>query len=442
MTPRKRKAIFYVLVALFFIISVVIVFYAQGWRFDVQTWRTSKVGAVFIRSFPDDAQIYLDKKPVKNESAFLSRGTLIGDLFPKTYQLELKAKGYDDWRENAAVSPSLVTEFKYAVLIPQNATTVAQAPVTSFFGARDMLMVQNENGAILANGSSTGKGTLIDESSDGSSVIIKNETSGRYSLVQLGNSTSTDLSALLLKSGASKNDVSNISFDPYDPGKIVAAGTSAVWLIDAAGKSAVQIAKTKTGAIIGGAVAAGPSFIAWTESGKSKTSSTIMIYDESAGELAASSTLTGGNNALKWVKGNLLGILQNDGELYLYDAGSRNMQKIADDVNDFAPTKDGSLIAALESRSLEIIPFTGNGDDYYRFNLPDLGGARRIFWYKDSTHLFVDYGDHVSFLDLKDANLVNFTTIAQGTAPFYDLDRNALYLIDPQKNLVRYDFPD
>ena len=451
MTRRRRRQIFYLLVALFFIFGTAIVLYAQGWRFNIETWRASKIGGIFVRSFPDDAQIVLDEKPITNESAFLSRGTLMSDLFPKTYWVELKEDGYDQWRESATVSPSLVTEFKYAVLVPQNATTVARS-VQSFSIARNILVTQNRNGSIVSGTTSIGKGTLIDENSDGTMVIIKNQTDGRYELYQFQNGSTTDLAAILIKSGTGKNDVSNIFFDPHDPGIMIAAGPSQIWFIDAttissqggssSGGNVTLIEKTPVGETHGSVIAAGSSFIAWTESKKSDVSSTIIIYDKYSGEIIASSTVPGKNSELKWIKDNLLGVLQNDGELYLYDAGTQSIEKVADDTKDFAATENGSSIAALENGSMEIIPTTGASDDYYRFNLPDIANAYHVTWYKDATHLFVGYGNHVSFLDLKDAGLNNFTTVTIGTAPLYDTDKNALYLINPTENLIRFDFPE
>ena len=79
-----------------------------------------KAGGIYVRSYPKTAQITLNGKPVQNQSAFLSPGTFISGLFPKTYTLTLTAAGYDAWTETPQVVPSLVTEMKYAVLVPEN----------------------------------------------------------------------------------------------------------------------------------------------------------------------------------------------------------------------------------------------------------------------------------------------------------------------------------
>ncbi len=125
MTFGTRRRLFYALVALFFVLGAGVVLYAQGWRFDFATGHVDKVGAIYVRSFPADASIMLNGKPAQNQSGFLSRCTLITDLFPKIYQLKLTAAGYGDWHESAGVSPSLVTELKSAVLVPRTATGTA-----------------------------------------------------------------------------------------------------------------------------------------------------------------------------------------------------------------------------------------------------------------------------------------------------------------------------
>jgi hypothetical protein len=120
------------------------------------------------------------------------------------------------------------------------------------------------------------------------------------------------------------------------------------------------------------------------------------------------------------------------------DGGTRGLTKIADDVKSFYPTNDGTMIAALENHSLEI--FSENGGGYYRFNLPNRDQIKSLIWYKDDAHLFVVYNDSVAFLDLTDAGLHNFPTIANGTSPRYDPQINALYIVDNEGRLIRLDF--
>lgn len=323
MKRSTRRQLFYALLALFIVAGSAIVFYADGWRLDFAKWRFEKVGGIYVRSFPENAAIYLDGKLVENQSGFFSPGTLISNLLPQTYNLTLKETGYDVWQENVDVLPSFVTQFKYAVLVPRDAT-----PAPS--------------------------------------------------------STAKQLAALLSQAATTTN--------PYDQNQKIITG-------------------------------------------KNK----LSIFDITQATTTENTTVPGKNIAAKWISGNLIGILQENNELYLYDTNARTLAKLADDVKDFSATKDGSMVAALEYRSLEIFSLSGQSN-YYRFNLPDVPGVQSVIWYKDRAHLFVVYPDHVSFLDLADASLMNFTTVTKGSKPFYDPQANALYVIGPSGTLLQFDF--
>ncbi len=327
MTLRTRRKIFYTLVALFFVLGSGVVLYAQGWRLDFSTWRPEKVGGIYVRSYPSNATIYLNGQPIQNSSGFLSPGTLISDLLPRTYDVSLKAAGYDDWQENAAVAPSQVVQYKYAVLVPSVAAPAPSGTVNAFITSQP---------------------------------------------------TSTTL-------------------DPFDPAQKVLVGTNK-----------------------------------------------IAIYNIAQATTTAKTTVIGKNLEAKWMTPTTIGILQNTGELYIYNPsdsdGAQSPRKLADDVKDFAATNDGSMVAALEGNSLEVFSLS-DSSVYYRFNLPSINAATHVIWYKDNTHLFIVYPNSVSFLDLADTALVNFTTVAQGTHPLYDSAANILYITTPAGQVVQYSFP-
>jgi hypothetical protein len=140
------------------------------------------------------------------------------------------------------------------------------------------------------------------------------------------------------------------------------------------------------------------------------------------------------------VRNNILGILASDNTLYLYNVPNEQITMLANDVKQFYPTTDGSALAALEYHSLEMFAFNGM-PDYYRFDLPDVADVQGLIWYKDDTHLFIQYSDHVAFLDLADTPMKNLTIVSLGTDPSYDPQENSLYLIDNGQKLIRFDFP-
>jgi len=375
MTRTARRTTFYVLLGLFFVLGALVVLYAEGWRFDFATGRPEKVGAVFVRSFPQNASITLNGKPVSNEAGILSHGTLISDLYPRTYTLALKAPGYDAWHENAAVLPTLVTEFKDAVLVPAHGMPMATATAATFVPVMRY-------------------GTILAASPDLTSIVAQNAATGAYRSFDIPQATST---RLVPPSGAQA-----VAFDPTN----------------------LQT-------------------VAWSKPASATAHTSAIFYrtDPSAAPVKSSSTFPGTTVALTWITPAELGVLQNDGKLFLYHTDTGSEEKIADDVTHFAATSDGSLIAALERNGLEIFSYT-DSQTYHRFNLPNAGAATGLAWYKNMDHLFIVFPDHVAFLALDDLGLANVTTVANGTDALYDPGANALYLLNPSGAPTSYAFPD
>lgn len=445
MKLHVRRRIFYVFLLLFVVISAVVVLYAEGWRLDPTTLNAEKAGGIYVRSFPYNAAITLDGKPIQNQSAFLSSGTFISGLFPKTYTLQLKMAGYDAWTETAQVIPSLVSEMKYAVLIPQNAINVATSGnVAEFFEVDGDVVTQNPSGTILWNGSTIGKGTIVSHSTNLKTAIVRSASTkantSAYWFYDFQNRTSTNLNPILQQSGIALTPQLNLFIEPYNDTSVIAQTKTRLVAINSETHKTTAIETTPMGETLGSSVAISPSVMAWTRFNKAANTSQIVVYDKFSGNIIDSSlTVAGAVKQLGWIKNNSLGILEDNNSLYLYNVSGEQLSKLADDVKQFYPTSDGTAIAALEYHSLEIFSFSTS--DYYRFNLPDIDGVQGLIWYKDMTHLFVVYPDKVSFLDLADTHLKNFTTVSQGTSPFYDEQNNSLYLIDQGQKLLRFDFP-
>ncbi len=444
--------LFYGLFALFLVLGTAITLYAQGWRIDLATFKTEKVGAIFLESFPANAQITLSGKSVQNTNGFLSRGTLISNLFPKNYILSLAAPGYDSWTENAMVAPTLVTEMKYAVLVPTNASSASPAAnITDFFEAGGNVATENAAG-VIAMGTSTITHGMIASYGNDFTTIVTRSASGIYSAYNLVNGTSTSITALLRKESIPQSSVTAITVNPNDSANIFVETPSRFYAIDLAtgapGGTINSFAAAGPGRTLERPLAMSSSWLAWADYRNASGTSQIVVYDPFSGDTIDSSlTLPGRIASLQWIRSTLLGVLGTDGEFYRYDIPSETLTKMADDVRSFYPTSDGSTIATLESNSIEVFSLTlpANQGGYYRFNLPDIRSIKSLTWYRDETHLFVTYPTHVNFLDLADLSVRNFTNIsgmATDTAPTYDMQENALYLIDQGERLIRFNFPN
>ena len=238
MKIQTRKRIFYVFLLLFVVIGATVVFYAEGWRINFSTLDAEKAGGIYVRSFPNNAQIILNGKPIQNQSAFLSPGTFISGLFPTTYTLTLSASGYDAWTESPQVIPSLVTEMKYAVLVPKMATNVATTTpdVAGFFETNGGIVTANASATITWLGKTIGYGTVVSHSTDLRTAIIRTVSARTgattYSLYDFTAATSTNLSALLQRAGIVSTPSTNVFVDPYDDTSVIAQTPSEIVAID------------------------------------------------------------------------------------------------------------------------------------------------------------------------------------------------------------------
>jgi hypothetical protein len=439
MTLKSRRFVFYSLVAAFFIIGGGVIFYVSGWRIDLSTLAAKKVGAIFIRSLPRDTEIYLDGKAFKNKSWLLQNGTLIENLFPKNYELKLAYDGYEPWKENLSVAPSLVTEVKYAVLIPKKTSEVATGTVKNFWLLGDNYLVQDEKNNLYLDSKKIGGGDAVGWTNNLQNILIYNPENYSYSLYNTASGNKIDVNTTLAKLGFNTKVKFKILVDEADKTKLIALEPKRVSLLDLNKNSLTSVYKA-TSTQVGDNAPASQFFIAWADFNGANNTSSIKIYDKLLQRmLNGYQVFKGGNIKLEWIDNNRLAVLQNDGSLYIYDASGNNSQKVADDVKSFEFTSDGTVLAALENSALEIFFFSGE-KDYYRFNLPEMKSVEDIVWYYDTNHLFVVYPDHISFLDIHDAGLSNFTTIMNSRAAQYDGKNNSLYFTSGA-NINRLDFP-
>lgn len=440
MTKPTRRLIFYALVLVFILVGSGVVLYADGWRIDFGSFEARKVGAIFVRSFPSDALIFLNNRPVKNGSWLLGSGTFVNNLFPKTYELKLTAPGYEDWRERIAVAPSLVSEVKHAVLIPKNPEIALSGETQSFWLVDRTLLVEDATGALAINGKTIGRGEVLGWTRNGRKLLVA-DAKGATALYDLPTGASSSVPTLLRRAGFDTRKKFRVALDPEDEGALIVIEPKRLSLLTIAQARLTPLASlAPTSSATFANIAASPFSLAWTTSDTKGATSTLFVYDKVLGNfLPTPPPFPGSNAALAWGANNLVGVLQDDGELYIYDLNKNELQKIADDVKDFAFSGDGTKVAALEHRALEVFSFA-HKEDYRKFALPEMESVRQVIWYTDDEHLFVVYAGSVAFLDLNDLGQENVTTVAETARTEYDPKSNRLYFLKDGR-LMQLEFP-
>jgi hypothetical protein len=68
MDIKQRRWLYSLFILLFLIISPLVIAYALGYRLDTTGWKVTKVGALYIKSYPAGAKIIVNDKVTKRKT--------------------------------------------------------------------------------------------------------------------------------------------------------------------------------------------------------------------------------------------------------------------------------------------------------------------------------------------------------------------------------------
>lgn len=153
MTKRTRTVLFFILLALFLVAGPSTVLYSWGYRLDFEKKKITQTGALYFKVWPKSAQIYLDGKLTKRTDFFFG-ATLIENLLPKKYEVEIKKEGFRSWKKTLQIAEKQVIDAKNVVLIPEKPNfTILTKEVEDFFfspdGKKIILVEKNQDGWAL-----------------------------------------------------------------------------------------------------------------------------------------------------------------------------------------------------------------------------------------------------------------------------------------------------
>ncbi|MBI5220248.1 MAG: PEGA domain-containing protein [Candidatus Liptonbacteria bacterium] len=438
-----KRLISIILFLVFLILGLGTLFYSQGWRINFKTLVLTKVGAIYVRSYPSSASIELDGRPIPNDSWLFDRGTLINNLYPKTYQLRLTRPGYQTWLQTVSVQPMLVAEAKSAVLVPtiDGTDRIDNGPTTSLLLAQSRIATRDRSGSARLGNQLVPGDQITDINPEGDQLLIRSSRPAQVVLQDLVAGTSTDLTALLRRNRVPPDNfqfrltnsrTAVLGWDRERIMMIIPGSTSPIFNLAPA-----TLRRATTTTEIVAAAAAPAARVAWATYDKRANRSVVTIYDiDTSTSRDQKLQLAGQTAKLTWANGNRLGILQTDGDFFWWDIRQNIHRQVASDGRDIFFSPDGRSVAVLEHNSLEV--FTGDDPpyDYFRFNLPDIQKITRLTWYQDQQHLYATYPDRTVWLDLLDASLEHFLTVTTSSIAYYETASNRLYYL--ADNQVRY----
>src|SRR3989339_1743380 len=100
MNIRVTRVVYSIFILIFLGLSAYLLFYGLGYRFNFDKNTIEKTGALFIKSYPRGANIYVNEKIYKDKTP-----AVVNRLLANNYQIKVAKEGYHDWQKTLTVYP-------------------------------------------------------------------------------------------------------------------------------------------------------------------------------------------------------------------------------------------------------------------------------------------------------------------------------------------------
>ncbi|MBU1130677.1 PEGA domain-containing protein [Patescibacteria group bacterium] len=104
MNIQGRRILYLFCIIIFFVITLIIILYALGYKYNWPKKTLERTGVFFIKSYPKNASIYINDIKQKKETP-----NLINRLLPNYYQVRVNKEGYLDWQKTLPIAPQTTT---------------------------------------------------------------------------------------------------------------------------------------------------------------------------------------------------------------------------------------------------------------------------------------------------------------------------------------------
>lgn len=111
MDLKTRRIIAFIFIAAFLITAPILILYASGYRYNLKKNQLKKTGALFIKTEPKSATIYIDNKMQTEKTP-----AQITHIFPNSHDIAVKKSGYYTWEKNLEIRPQTTTFAENIVL--------------------------------------------------------------------------------------------------------------------------------------------------------------------------------------------------------------------------------------------------------------------------------------------------------------------------------------
>src|SRR3989344_908151 len=118
MTSQSRKVLFIWAVALFILLSTLVLIFAFGFRYDFKNNVLTKTGSLVLKP-NTEAQIFVDDE-LEGRTSFLNNTFSKKSLLPGKYKVKVQKDKHFSWQKEVEVKEGLVSDFSRIVLFSQS----------------------------------------------------------------------------------------------------------------------------------------------------------------------------------------------------------------------------------------------------------------------------------------------------------------------------------
>ena len=423
MTLKTRKTLLILFIIIFLVASTVIVLYSTGWRFNIETFSIKKTGAIYIETIPKYIFIKINEKNFPDDSGILKNGTLISNLMPKNYKIEIDKKDYYSYYKEIKIEPPLVSELIGIILIS-----------TKLKGEEILDLANNK----IIIGNSKSKINYLYNLNDGESALNIN---------------------LIINNLKKSATISKIIFHPLEKNKLLIESKNSIYILDTDKlkieevKLQISEEKNKISKLTNWIVKNADIYYIIKKTNPLNQKSPIESFQLLSFNLIAKTNTDFGNleiSGLKEIKitnnGNKILIIDNSDNFYIFDIQTKKIKMISKNILNIIPSLDNKKIAFLDKENKINIYFLENwyknhpqkAEEIIKLNTKIDGEIKNIFWYKDSYHLFIEYENkkiiNIDFVEIDiRGDLNQYPIIQKIKTAYYEVGSEILYFIKNEK---------
>lgn len=434
---RFKKAFFWFLVLVFFMVAPVVVYYAMGYRFNLEKGIFIYSGSVTIKPTPREIEVKIDGKQVSTGLVnFLNYSYHMGSLFPGKYMIEVSSPGYLPWSKEVHVHSGVSTEF-WNVFLAREKYTQIEYPTQNtenFFISPDgkrIAVVEKENEKLwvkildvkkeevlyafsLDNCELLGdKKENIEWSPREGRLLVPviQDSKRQYYVINIGNEEIFNLNEKI-----KKDNIRKVRWSSDDRNTLFYTLDNNLYRLDLENQDNEVLAAEN----IFGYDLSGPNIYYLSADNK-------IIYRKNISgrgdieQITTESIEAGGGDNFEMIiyDEDRIAVISQDKKLYLYNNGedSEGVKEIGREIEGIHFSNDGKKLVFWNNnevmvyftRKWETQPSREEGQklDIVRFSQP----IKNVSWFKDYEHIIFSSGNQIKIVELDNRSIKNINDL-------------------------------